>query len=57
MGLRVGIGYDIHAVAKARRLMLGGVSFETDWGLDGHSDAGGEQLSLPRPMMKLLLAG
>jgi len=41
MGLRVGIGYDIHAVAKDRKLMLGGVSFEneTNWGLDGHSDA------------------
>jgi 2-C-methyl-D-erythritol 2,4-cyclodiphosphate synthase len=39
MGLRVGIGYDIHAVAKDRKLMLGGVSFETDWGLEGHSDA------------------
>jgi 2-C-methyl-D-erythritol 2,4-cyclodiphosphate synthase len=39
MGLRVGIGYDIHAVTKARKLILGGVSLETDWGLDGHSDA------------------
>jgi 2-C-methyl-D-erythritol 2,4-cyclodiphosphate synthase len=39
MGLRVGIGYDIHAVAKNRKLILGGVAFETDWGLDGHSDA------------------
>src|SRR5262245_24958178 len=39
MGLRVGIGYDIHAVKKDRKLMLGGVSFDTDWGLDGHSDA------------------
>ena len=39
MSLRVGIGYDIHAVAKGRTLILGGVSFETDWGLDGHSDA------------------
>jgi 2-C-methyl-D-erythritol 2,4-cyclodiphosphate synthase len=39
MGLRVGIGYDIHAKAQARRLILGGVAFDTNWGLDGHSDA------------------
>lgn len=39
MGLRVGIGYDIHAKAKGRKLVLGGVVFDTDWGLDGHSDA------------------
>ena len=39
MGLRVGIGYDIHAKATGRRLMLGGVAFDTSWGLDGHSDA------------------
>lgn len=36
---RVGIGYDVHAVARGRRLILGGVLFPTDWGLDGHSDA------------------
>jgi 2-C-methyl-D-erythritol 2,4-cyclodiphosphate synthase len=39
MALRVGIGYDIHPIAKGRRLVLGGVAFETDWGLQGHSDA------------------
>jgi len=39
MGLRVGIGYDIHARAKGRKLVLGGVVFDTDWGLEGHSDA------------------
>jgi 2-C-methyl-D-erythritol 2,4-cyclodiphosphate synthase len=39
MPLRVGIGYDIHARAPSRRLVLGGVAFDTDWGLDGHSDA------------------
>jgi 2-C-methyl-D-erythritol 2,4-cyclodiphosphate synthase len=39
MGLRVGIGYDIHARAAGRRLILGGVAFDTDWGLEGHSDA------------------
>ena len=39
MGLRAGIGYDIHRKAPDRRLVLGGVAFETDWGLEGHSDA------------------
>ena len=39
MPLRVGIGYDIHARAVGRPLVLGGVRFESDWGLEGHSDA------------------
>ncbi len=39
MPLRVGIGYDIHARAANRRLVLGGVMLDTDWGLEGHSDA------------------
>ncbi len=36
---RVGIGYDIHRLAKGRRLILGGVEIPYDRGLDGHSDA------------------
>ena len=39
MTLRAGIGYDIHSRAAGRPLVLGGVRFKTDWGLDGHSDA------------------
>jgi len=39
MALRVGIGYDIHRVKEGRPLVLGGVRFESPWGLDGHSDA------------------
>lgn len=39
MSLRVGLGYDVHRVAPGRPLVLGGVRFESDWGLDGHSDA------------------
>jgi 2-C-methyl-D-erythritol 2,4-cyclodiphosphate synthase len=39
MSLRVGIGYDIHARTGGRKLVLGGVTFDTDWGLAGHSDA------------------
>lgn len=38
-GLRVGIGYDVHAFADGRRLVLGGVEIEQARGLAGHSDA------------------
>jgi 2-C-methyl-D-erythritol 2,4-cyclodiphosphate synthase len=37
--MRVGIGYDIHRLAKGRRLVLGGVEISHDRGLEGHSDA------------------
>ena len=37
--MRVGIGYDVHRIAPNRVLVLGGVRFDTDWGLEGHSDA------------------
>lgn len=36
---RIGLGYDIHRIAEGRPLVLGGVRFESSWGLDGHSDA------------------
>lgn len=39
MSLRVGHGYDIHRTVKGRKLVLGGVTFDADFGLDGHSDA------------------
>jgi 2-C-methyl-D-erythritol 2,4-cyclodiphosphate synthase len=39
MPMRAGIGYDIHARAAGRPLVLGGVRIESPWGLDGHSDA------------------
>jgi 2-C-methyl-D-erythritol 2,4-cyclodiphosphate synthase len=39
MSLRVGLGYDVHKVKLGRPLVLGGVRFESEWGLDGHSDA------------------
>lgn len=37
--MRAGIGYDIHAFDAARTLVLGGVTFEGEPGLAGHSDA------------------
>ena len=39
MNTRAGIGYDIHRRAQGRPLVLGGVRFESPWGLAGHSDA------------------
>lgn len=39
MNFRIGHGYDIHPIVPARPLVLGGVTFDTDFGLDGHSDA------------------
>jgi 2-C-methyl-D-erythritol 2,4-cyclodiphosphate synthase len=39
MSLRIGHGYDIHRTAAGRPLVLGGVLFESDFGLVGHSDA------------------
>lgn len=39
MNFRIGHGYDIHRLVPGRRLVLGGVTFDTDYGLEGHSDA------------------
>lgn len=39
MNFRIGHGYDIHRTLPGRKLVLGGVTFDTDFGLDGHSDA------------------
>ena len=37
--MRIGIGYDIHALTRGRTLILGGVTIPFDKGLVGHSDA------------------
>ncbi len=37
--VRVGIGYDVHALIEGRKLILGGVDIPHSKGLDGHSDA------------------
>ena len=37
--MRVGQGFDIHALVKGRKLIVGGVTIPYDKGLDGHSDA------------------
>lgn len=37
--MRIGFGYDVHAFAPDRPLILGGVSIPFESGLSGHSDA------------------
>jgi 2-C-methyl-D-erythritol 2,4-cyclodiphosphate synthase len=37
--LRVGFGYDAHALVEGRKLILGGVTIPFERGLLGHSDA------------------
>jgi len=37
--VRVGLGFDVHPRAAGRPLRLGGVTFEQEPGLEGHSDA------------------
>ncbi len=37
--MRIGLGYDVHAFAADRRLVLGGVEIDHARGLAGHSDA------------------
>lgn len=37
--MRIGNGFDAHALVAGRRLVLGGVTIPHERGLDGHSDA------------------
>ena len=39
MDLRIGHGFDVHAFAEGRRLVIGGVDIPFEKGLAGHSDA------------------
>ena len=39
MNVRIGNGFDVHALVAGRKLVLGGVTIPWDRGLDGHSDA------------------
>ena len=39
MSIRIGNGFDVHALASGRKLVLGGVTIPHERGLDGHSDA------------------
>ena len=37
--IRTGLGWDVHRLTAGRPLILGGVTIESEFGLDGHSDA------------------
>ena len=37
--MRIGQGFDVHALISGRKLVIGGVDIAHDKGLDGHSDA------------------
>ena len=37
--MRIGHGYDVHKLVKGRKLILGGVNVNHEFGLLGHSDA------------------
>jgi 2-C-methyl-D-erythritol 2,4-cyclodiphosphate synthase len=39
MTIRIGNGFDVHALVPGRKLVLGGVTIPYERGLDGHSDA------------------
>ena len=39
MNVRIGNGFDVHALVAGRRLVLGGVTIPFEHGLGGHSDA------------------
>jgi 2-C-methyl-D-erythritol 2,4-cyclodiphosphate synthase len=39
MKYRTGIGFDVHAFADGRKLIIGGIDIPYDKGLTGHSDA------------------
>lgn len=39
MGIRIGQGFDVHAFAENRKLIIGGVEILHERGLMGHSDA------------------
>lgn len=37
--MRIGHGYDVHRLVPERKLIIGGVNIEHEFGLAGHSDA------------------
>jgi len=55
--LRIGLGYDVHAFAKGRPLILGGVCIEHPRGLLGHSDADVLAHALADALLGALRAG
>ena len=38
VGMRIGIGYDVHPLIAGKPLMIGGIEIPSSIGSDGHSD-------------------
>lgn len=55
--MRIGLGYDAHAFAEGRPLVLGGVEIEHERGLLGHSDADALAHALADAVLGALRAG
>ncbi len=55
--LRIGHGFDVHAFAEGRRLVLGGVDVPCERGLAGHSDAAVVAHALMDAVLGALRAG
>jgi 2-C-methyl-D-erythritol 2,4-cyclodiphosphate synthase len=55
--MRIGLGYDVHAFAEGRRLVLGGVEIPHERGLLGHSDADVLAHALADALLGALRAG
>src|SRR6266705_3766697 len=54
---RCGIGYDVHRLAKGRKLILGGVEIAHSHGLAGHSDADVLSHAIADALLGALAAG
>lgn len=39
LGIKIGVGFDVHKLVAGRKLILGGIDIPFEKGLDGHSDA------------------
>ena len=57
MGLRVGLGYDVHPFTEGRPLVLGGVAIPHAAGLAGHSDADAVSHALADALLGALALG
>src|SRR6266705_4450953 len=55
--IRCGIGYDVHRLAKGRKLILGGVEITHSHGLEGHSDADVLAHAIADAMLGAIAAG
>lgn len=55
--IRTGLGWDNHRIATGRPLILGGIQIESDFGLEGHSDADVLSHAITDALLGALAAG